>query len=136
MTAFLPELSCCAENREVAAFGAATGKDDFAWFAAPNVSDAVASIIQKGARAAADVMNAGRVAVDIAKVREHRLFHGRIERSSGVVIEINRPHDTQIGQALQINNWIWDDWEREPTEKDGEHAEKRIASALCKANKH
>src|SRR2546425_7176577 len=40
-------------------------------------------------------MNAGRIAVNIAEVRKHRVAHLRIERRGGVVVKIDAPHCVQ-----------------------------------------
>lgn len=55
-----------AEDGQIIAFRAATGEDDFAGFASPNLGHPVAGIVQGGSRLASDLMDAGRVAKDTA----------------------------------------------------------------------
>src|SRR5581483_11253877 len=78
-----------AEDREIDAFRAAAGKDDFGGFATEHGTGSFAGFIQPGAGFPAHMMNGGRIAPDVAEKRQHRLPHLRIERRGGVVIEIN-----------------------------------------------
>ena len=80
-----------AEDGEIVRLGSATGENDFTRFCAQKFGRAIACVVEQGARFAADVMDARRIAPKFIKKRQHRRAHVRVERRGGVVIEINRP---------------------------------------------
>ena len=86
------QLSGRAENSEVSAFSAAAGKNNFARFGAPDRRDAIAGVIEQGAGQPSDVMDAGRIAKNLAQIRQHGLAHRRVKRRRGIIIEVDRFH--------------------------------------------
>lgn len=81
-----------AEESEVIAFGPATGEDDFAGPAFPNVSHSLAGVVQERASVTADPVQAGRISVTLAEKRQHLISNTGIEGSGSVVVEVNGGH--------------------------------------------
>ena len=92
MASLMAQMSCGAENCEIGAFSASAGEDDFTRLAGKDTGDAVSGVIQPGAGASADTMDAGRIAPVLVQEREHGSAHPWVERGSGVVIEIDGLH--------------------------------------------
>jgi hypothetical protein len=92
VTASILEESGCTENSQVIAFRTATREDHLTRFAPPNAGKTIAGVIQNDASLSAEVMDTGRVCVDLMERREHGLTHMGIQWSCGVVIEVNRSH--------------------------------------------
>src|SRR5688572_26623993 len=93
MSALAFEMPGCAKNRKVVAFGSTAGKDDLARLAGPNARDPVPRVVEQRAGLPSHMVEAGRVAVNLAKVGQHRVAHLRREWRGRVVIEINRAHN-------------------------------------------
>ena len=86
MPAFVSQQTDSSENGEIITFRPAAGENDLARFAPENGSDPVAGVIKQRAGFLADVMDAGRVAPNFVKKRQHGGFDAGIERRGGVVI--------------------------------------------------
>ena len=101
-----------AKNGKVVAFSAAAGENNFARFASPYGGNAVASVIQDGSSAPANVMDAGRVAENLAQKRQHRLAHRRVQRCGCVVIEVNCCHGKSTANLPPMLSFIIDEFNR------------------------
>src|SRR5688500_6803234 len=88
-----------SEHRQVIAFSAAARENNFARPAFENGGDPITRIVQRGARLLTDMMHAGWIAKNAVEVRQHGGAYVRIERRSGVVIEINRAHTQSMPQT-------------------------------------
>ena len=82
-----------AEDCQVAALGAAAGEDDFAGFARPDTGDPIPGVIEQRAGTSADMVDTGRIAENLAEIRQHGLAYHRVERRGGVVVEVNGAHE-------------------------------------------
>src|SRR5687768_15344215 len=94
MSALAAPLPGGSEDGEVVALGSAAGKNDFTRFAAKNARGLFARLVEKRARLPSDVMDAGWIAEHFAKEREHGFANHRVQRSGGVIVEIDRAHAT------------------------------------------
>src|SRR6187399_2710320 len=92
MPTALLEITRGSQDGEVGAFGAPASEDNLAGFAAPEGGHPLPRIVEQGAGPSTDVMNAGRVAEDLAQVRQHGLTNRWVERSRRVIIEIDSAH--------------------------------------------
>lgn len=92
MASLMAQMPCGAENGEIRALSATAGKDYLAWFAGKDPGYTVPGVIQPGAGASTDTMDAGGIAPIVVQEREHGRPHPWIERGSGVVIEIDCLH--------------------------------------------
>ena len=92
MPAFAPQASRCAKDGEISAFGAATGKGYLAGPGAQGRRCAFAGVVQQGAGAAPNVMNAGWVAPNLAQERQHSLPDLGVQGRRGVVVKVDSAH--------------------------------------------
>src|ERR1043166_4991444 len=92
MVAFALEQARSPQNRKIHAFGSAAREDDFTRFASKDDAGSFSGIIQNSARLSPYVVNTRRIAPYRPQVRQHGLAYIRIQRRSGVVIEINCLH--------------------------------------------
>src|SRR5580658_2753174 len=80
------------EQGEVVALGAAAGENHFGRTAVQQFGNILASMLHRGTRLLALLMNGRRIPELLDKMRPHRLKHFRQERSCGVVVEIHAMH--------------------------------------------
>ena len=82
-----------ALDREVVGLGPAAGEDDLAWLRADGAGDHLARLVDPLARPPPDAVEARRVAVVLAQVRQHRLEHLGAQRPRRGVVEVDRHRD-------------------------------------------
>ena len=96
------EQSRRSKNGKIVCLRAAAGKNNFARLGAEKFRGTIARFIQQRSRLAPDVMHRRRIAPNLAQKRQHRLTHRRVERSRGVVIEIDRAWHVFVAQASRL----------------------------------
>ena len=109
-----------ATDRQIVAFGAATGEDELGRLAVQDGSDTAPGILQRGSGASAETVDAGRIAVRLGPERQHRLHHARIDSGRGRVVKIDHgcsrsggylpPHSTPFyRQTTHLTNPLFRD---------------------------
>src|SRR5262249_20342184 len=86
------KFSAKAEQREVVRLGGAAGEDHLVGVGVEQGGDLVAGVFQGAAGVAAELVGAGRVAVDLGEIQAHRLPDGGQEGRGGVAIEVDGGH--------------------------------------------
>ena len=62
----LPKQAGCSQDRQIGAFGAAAGEDEFAWFAAEDMRGVLTRFVEEDTCLSTDAMNARRITPDLA----------------------------------------------------------------------
>ena len=91
------------KDRKIVGLGAAAGKHDLGGAAAQQCSNGFARALDGGPRLLSMMVDGGRVAKVLAKVRPHGLKNLGEHRSRCVVIEIDPPH-----HAVSIVPMLWE----------------------------
>lgn len=96
VASLVAEAAGDTEDREIAAFGAAAGEDHLTGLATQEMGRPIPKEIQLTPGFATDVMDAGRIAKGLLEKRQHGQPHLGVERSGGVVVQIDRPHIREL----------------------------------------
>jgi len=67
-----------SKQGQIIALRSTAGEDDLARLAAPDLSHPLPGRVEQRPSAPSDVMDAGRITVDIAQIGQHRFPHGEV----------------------------------------------------------
>src|SRR5258708_29263200 len=89
-----------ADQGQVVRLGSPAGEEDFLGMGIEQGGHAIPGVLERFAGAAAGLMGAGGIAVDLGRKWAHRLPYRWKQRRGGVVVEVNAVHRKQTTAAL------------------------------------